>query len=324
LKSKGRSNGMAYKEQIEHLADTTYKTNREIAEILGCSRRSVRRCAGKWEDRIKEKTGEVEDKGPKNPIRILLLDIETLPMEVYVWSLWKQNYISPDNIIKPWSIVSWAAKWLFESGVTSQSVTSADAITRSDMNILPGIWDLLNEANIVVAHNGNRFDIRRLNARFLAAGMPPPMSFRTIDTYGVTKNRFDIPSYKLDKINKWLKLSPKIETKFEMWKQCAQGNTQAISDMRTYNERDVFCLEELYLVLRPWIKSHPNVGLYIDTTKTVCTNCGNANLEWSGFYYTPAGKYEAFRCNACGAIGRSRKGDLTKDERARLLTSVAH
>jgi hypothetical protein len=268
--------------------------------------------------------GEVKDKQESvKPARILLFDIETSPMEVYVWSLSKQ-YINPDNIIKPWSILSWSAKWLFEPTVVSQCVTGRDARDREDATILPGMWDLLNEANIVVAHNGNRFDIRRVNARFIAAGMQPPMPYKSIDTLRVAKNRFDLPSYKLDKINQWLNLTTKQKTEFEMWVRCVNGDEAALAEMKMYNESDVLILEELYLALRPWIKSHPNVGLYIDTTDTVCTNCGNTSLEWNGFYFTPAGKYEAFRCNSCGAIGRSRKSDLTKEERARLMQSVAH
>jgi len=312
---------MAYREQVEHLAEITYKNTRQIADIVGCSRRSVRRYAGPiWRSRTKEKGGEAV----KSPARILLIDIETSLMEVYLWSLWKQNYISPDNVKKSWSVLSWSAKWLFEPRVMSQIVSGKEAKNREDASILPSIWDLLNEANIVIAHNGKKFDTRRLNTRFIAAGMPPPMSYRVIDTLSVTRSNFDMPSYKIDEINKLLGLSTKLEHKFELWKRCAEGDETALSELRHYNENDVLILEETYLTIRPWIKSHPNVGLYIDTTGIVCTNCGHDDLEWDGFYYTPAGKYEAFRCNQCSAIGRSRKSDLTKEERARLIASVAH
>lgn len=313
---------MSLETEIRHLADTTYKNNREIAEALNCSRRSVRRHAGSWESRVRKKTGEKIEQVV--PARILLLDIETSPMEVYVWNLIGNKYISPKNIIKPWSILSWSAKWLFEPTVISQRVSGRDARDREDRNILSGMWDLLNEANIVVAHNGARFDIRRLNARFVAAGLLPPMPYRVIDTLRVARNRFDFPSYKLDEINKWLDLSPKQHSDFEMWVRCVHGDDEALETMKVYNESDVLVLEELYLALRPWIKSHPNIGLYINTNETVCTNCGNKDLEWKGFYFTPAGKYEAFRCTACGAIGRSRKSDLTKEEKDKLITSVSH
>jgi hypothetical protein len=94
--------------------------------------------------------------------------------------------------------------------------------------------------------------------------------------------------------------------------------------MQIYNESDVRALEELYLMIRPWIKGHPPVGLYIDAEGvTACGNCGNTELEWGGKYFTPAGRYKAFRCK-CGAIGRDRTSDLTKEERAALCLSVAN
>lgn len=315
---------MSYEEQIRFLAETTYKTNAQIADALGCSRRSVRRYVGSWKDRVGKKTGEaVGSIKHKNPARILLFDIETAPLEVYVWSLFKQNYISPENIIKPWSILSWSAKWLFEPHVMSQSVSGEEAINREDNSILPGIWDLLNEANIVIAHNGARFDVRKVNARFIAAGMPPPMSYRVIDTLRVAKNRFDFPSYKLNEINKWLNLSLKIKTEYNLWVRCAHGDENAIREMELYNNNDVLILEELYLTLRSWVKNHPALGLYVDTGKEVCSNCGNTNLDWNGNYYTPAGRFKAFRCGSCGAVGRSRYSDLTKEEKERLLVGVA-
>ena len=86
---------------------------------------------------------------------------------------------------------------------------------------------------------------------------------------------------------------------------------------------DVVVTEELYLTLRPWMKGHPNYALFIDTDSTICTNCGSSNLSWGGFYYTPAGKYKAFRCNSCGAVGRSRFSDLTKEAKRKLLLSIA-
>jgi len=53
---------------------------------------------------------------PRHPrtAKILLLDIETLYMEVRgIWNL-KTEYIRPSLVVKDWSILCWAAKWLFE------------------------------------------------------------------------------------------------------------------------------------------------------------------------------------------------------------------
>lgn len=321
------------KEQITYLRDNTDMDNRQIRQYLRergykVSGRTVRRYAGRWSDRIKERLGlrdesevevpEVEQDLPK----ILVFDIETAPMEAYIWRLWKQT-VSERQIIKDWSVLCWSAKWLFDPKIHSAVVTPQDAIDREDARILEPMWDLLDQADIVIAHNGDKFDIKKLNFRFIKAGMIPPMPYRSIDTLKVCRRVFGSSSFKLDYINSQLGLNMKDDAPFSLWKRCAEGNKDALAAMLAYNQNDVLILEDLYVKVRPWIKSHPNVGLFIDTDKEVCTNCGASNLEWRGRYYTPAGRYKAFRCASCNAVGRSRYSDLTKEDRKRLHLSIA-
>ena len=313
---------MSLKKTIENLVKTTEKSNAEIHEFLidsgmPCTKRTVRRYANPIRARL---TGETKEDLPK----ILLFDIETAPMEVFVWSLW-QKYIGKEAIIKDISILSWAAKWLFDPTMMSESVAAEEAANRKDGSVLASIWKLLDAADIVIAHNGAKFDARILNTRFALAGYKPPMPYRMIDTLRVARQNFQLSSYSLDYINRLFSLTPKRETNFELWRRCVGGDEHALNEMREYNEIDVVALEECYLELRPWIKSHPNVALFISTDKEVCTNCGSADLEWRGNYYTPAGRFKAFRClnPKCGAIGRSRYSDLTTEERKRLHLSIA-
>jgi DNA polymerase III epsilon subunit-like protein len=244
--------------------------------------------------------------------KILLFDIEMLMMEVYSWGLYDQ-YISPDNIIKGKSILSWSAKWLFESRVYSEVLTPEQAINRDDSSILGTLWDLLNEADIVVTHNGNRYDIKEINFRFIVNGFPPPMYYRSVDTLAVARAYFKFPSNKLDEINKSLGLSQKIHTNYELWKRCAVGERQALKEMVTYNIQDVSALEETYVTLRPWMKNHPNIGIYyVNADKDVCS-CGSTDLKFDGSTYdTNKGRYKSFRCSSCGAIGRSKVNINTK------------
>jgi len=293
-------------------------TNRELADLIGCSRRSARRYAGPYKERVEDITS------PEQPAKILLFDIETSPMEVYTWSLFMKGYLPIDNIIKDWSVLSWAAKWLFEVDIMSEVVSPKDAQKRKDHTIIEGMWHLLNDADIVVAHNGAKFDVRKINARFIANGLAPPMPYRVIDTMKVAKKSFAMSSFKLDYLNGFFELPRKIHTEFQLWIDCVTGSEEALNEMVTYNRQDVVALEELYLHLRPWIKSHPNVALYQDTEESLCANCGSRHLSWGGHYYTPVGKYAAFRCVSCGAVGRSRLSALTTEQRKRLLTSVAN
>ena len=315
---------MEYKDRIHYLAEHTHLKNSEIARKLGCSKRTVRRHIGKWTDRVQMKMGHDPSVVAKeDSARILLFDIESAPMEVYVWQLFKNNYINPDNVIKDWSVLTWSAKWLFEPNVMSAKVSGQEAIDREDKSTVKKLWHLLDEANIIIAHNGARFDVRKMNARFALNGLTPPLPYRIIDTLKVARQQFAFSSYKLDYINKLFGLSEKSHPGWDVWKRCVHGDEEALREMNEYCDRDVMILEELYLQIRPWIKGHPNMGLYIDTDEKVCTHCGNENLTWGGAYTTGVGAYAAFRCNKCGAIGRSRTSALTQEDRKNLVAPVA-
>jgi hypothetical protein len=281
-----------------------------VATTVDCTKRMVRH--------VRQEMGTMVKTMPK----ILIFDIETSPMEVYVWGLYKQQ-ISTANVIKDWSLLSWSAKWLFEDKIMSQRVTGPEAIARTDASIVAELWNLMNEADIIIGHNSQKFDVRKSNFRFAMNGLLPPMPYKQIDTMRHAMKVFGVSSYKLDYLNKVFGNDAKIKTEYGLWPACVSGDEEALKKMETYNRFDVTVTEELYLTLRPWMRGHPNVALYINTEETLCTNCGNENLTWGGYYFTPAGKYKSFRCDKCGAIGRSRVSDLDKETRARLLLSIA-
>lgn len=271
----------------------------------GKQRLKCNECGG-WSSVLltKEETTEYPK---KIAAKILLFDIETLPMEVYVWDLQPPKYISPDNVIKDYSVVCWSAKWLFEPDVMGAKVSGTDAIRREDCSILQEMWSLLDQADIVVVQNGKRFDIPKLNTRFIKAGFPPPMYYQVVDTKEIMTKNFGFSSNKLDYVNKFLGIEGKTEMVWEDWVECVRGNEEYIQKMLNYNKDDVVIMEELYLKLRPWIPAHANLGVFADVDKDCCPNCQSTELKWTGQYVTPLGMYSAFRCSSCGSIGRSTK-----------------
>ena len=236
--------------------------------------------------------------------KILLFDIETSLMEVYVWGLYKQ-FISHNNIIKDkdgnektWFVISWAAKWLYDENVMSDIVTSREAKKRKDDRVLQSIWKLLDEADIVIGHNLDRFDIRKLNARFIDNDIKPPSPYRTIDTLKVARREFAFVSYKQDYLTKHFELQNKLETSFDLWVDCMKGDQKSLDLMESYNRHDVIGLEEVYLKIRPYMKNHPNLGVLMDAD--VCPNCGCEDLEeLETFYFTTANKFPVYRCTGC-------------------------
>lgn len=256
--------------------------------------------------------------------KVLILDIETAPIRGYMWGIWNQN-IQPDNITSDWFCLTWAAKWLFEDKVYSAKLTSKEAVNEDDSRIILGIWKLVNEADIVIAHNGQKFDMPKLNSRFIINKLHPPLPYQQIDTLLHIRRQFGFTSNKLDYVNKLLNLPRKKENSgMPLWIGCCNGDTKCLKEMLDYNIEDVRILEETYLRIRAWIKPHPNMGLFIlDETESRCPSCGSNDLSSEGKEYkTTANSYEQFRCNNCGSVGRKRLGNLTIKQRRHLTMSV--
>lgn len=311
----------------EHIQKLYYAnpgiSSRDLAVAVGCSNRTVRYAL----EKIRGKMG-------CNPAKILLFDLETSPMEVYSWGLWKQ-LIQPHQVMKDWAVLSWSAKWLFSEKTMGMVVSPEEASNRDDKEIMEALWSLMDEADIIIAHNANKFDVKKMNARFIQNGLLPPSPYRVIDTLASVKRVFGFSSNKLDYINQLLGITQKMAHEgFDMWKKAVNGTPEeayeALGNMMKYNHVDVLALEELYVTIRPWIKSHPNVNLYQDWSgedeKQLihCVNCGSDSIIWDGKYYTPAGRFKSFRCSSCGAIGRSRYSDISFAERKTLGISVAN
>jgi hypothetical protein len=233
-----------------------------------------------------------------NGVKILLFDIETTPMEVFVWGLFGNKYIDHKNVIKDWNVLSWSAKWLFDSNVISDIQTPKEAINRDDKRLLKGIWDLIDKADIIIAHNGDKFDLRKIKARFLSNGIMPPMPYKTIDTLKIARKEFALSSNKQDYITKLLGVQKKLDTDFQLWIDCMNGDTKALKKMERYNKHDVIGLEQMYLKLRPYMTGHPNIAVMME--ENVCSTCGSDSLNNVGkYYFTGSSRYELYYCNGC-------------------------
>ena len=262
------------------------------------------------------------EKKKKNKANILIFDIETAPLKAYVWRRWNQN-IYLDQTISEWYMICWSAKWLGSKEVFSECLTPNEIKIESDDRIVKKLWTLIDQADIVIAHNGKRFDVPKINSRFIMAGLPPTSSYIQIDTKEVAAKQFGFSSNKLDALAGYFNIEHKDDTSFELWVNCMNGDQASLDYMEKYNRKDVTILEQVYLKLRPWIKNHPNIGLYQEDCNMVCPTCGSKHIEEDGnFYYTSANKYKIMRCNDCGATSRMRNTSYPKDKKKNLTASI--
>jgi DNA polymerase elongation subunit (family B) len=107
----------------------------------------------------------------RNP-RILLFDIETAPNLSFVWGHYEQNVLAH---VREWYALAWCAKWLDGKPISRSLPDYAKYKPGSidDKALCRELWELLDRADIVIAHNGDSFDIKKMNARFLIHGFGP-------------------------------------------------------------------------------------------------------------------------------------------------------
>jgi DNA polymerase elongation subunit (family B) len=234
-----------------------------------------------------------------NKPRILLFDIETSPNLAYVWGKYQQDVIAYED---EWQLLSVAWKWLGKSQVFCETQKGG-----SDLNLVVRLHDLFNQADVIVAHNGDEFDIKKVKARFLAHDLPPTKPLATVDTLKVAKKYFRFNSNKLDDIARSLKIGRKVKhSGFDLWLGCMKGNKKAWAKMEKYNKRDVVLLEKVYKKLRPWMERHPNMAaLYGE--KTGCPHCGNIGIVRWGYRATATGLQQRMLCKGCGAYHLTKK-----------------
>jgi len=176
-------------------------------------------------------------------------------------------------------------------------------------------------ADIIVAHNGDRFDIPYLKRQWIKYGIPPVSPFRSADTLKMARSSAKFEANSLSELAIFFGLGDKIQTGGQgLWNRCRRGEPEAFSEMVEYCCGDVELLESVYLRLLPYAKNHPNVSLYGANTKMRCTRCGDTDLKvLDKNYYTATRVYTAFRCGGCGAVNRARVHAKSAEEMGNVL-----
>jgi DNA-directed RNA polymerase subunit RPC12/RpoP len=197
----------------------------------------------------------------------------------------------------------WSAKWHGKREIMFDSLHDSPKKT-----MVKGIHELLEEADVVVHYNGQRFDVPRLNGEFLLQQLDPPSQYRQLDLLKTTRSQFGFASNKLDYVVQQLEIGSKVKhLGMDLWRDCMDGCDKAWRTMKRYNIQDVKLLEKYYKRILPWIKNHPNWGVYIDAERPTCRNCGSKKVIRKGVETTNTYKYQRYKCSDCGTPLRGRK-----------------
>lgn len=241
--------------------------------------------------------------GKKKAPKIFIFDVETAPMRAYVWKRYKENISLPQTISESF-MLCWSGKFLGDDEVFGECLTPAEVASGDDKRIVTALRNCLDDSDLVIAYNGRTFDVPVTNTRCLVNHIPPYKPFQLIDPYVDAKKTFRFSSNSMDEIATMLGLDNKLSTDFMLWRRCMEGDQEALDYMFKYNKKDVLVLEDIFIEMRPWLKT-PSLCSYFDEGSR-CVACGSDDfIKLEGrFFYTPFGKYQLYRCKDCGKIFR--------------------
>lgn len=225
-------------------------------------------------------------------MKILLWDIENFPLLATTWTLFPKGPLEHKNLERDTSLICVAWKWLGEREVHAVAVDPSDPT--NDRVVVEAVHAALSEADVIVAHNGDGFDLKKFKARAIYHGLPPLPPLITIDTLKVARKHFGFTSNRLDYLGNFLGVGRKIPTSYSLWLAILRGDAKALDKMVKYNKQDVRLLEAVYKKLRPYMHNHPNENL--QRFKTVCPVCGSTRTKKQGFKYNRTTVKQQYQC----------------------------
>lgn len=251
--------------------------------------------------------GDFEDLFPKR-VRLLFYDIETAPMLAWIWQA-KTEYV-PASMTEGDDrfLLCWSAKWSDENRVHSARLTQKEARSQDDSKVVSSLAELMRQADYVVAHNGNRFDYKRVNARLLVNRLKPLGSVQMIDTLSIARQSFDLPYNNLNYLAEKLGFGSKFSTSFDLWRRCYFGDVPSLKEMEAYNRQDVILLEHVFHAMAPYAKTLPRLVDAADWRDELCPYCGSKEREKTGVHRTKMNNYPKWCCGNCGREYRGWRG----------------
>jgi len=247
---------------------------------------------GRW-----RKQWQVEAK--RIPIKRLFFDIETgyYILKIRAWQLKNfQRYFNYEDIEQEKQIICISYKWQYEDKVHTLDWRMGEK------QMLKEFIKIMGEATEVVAHNGDKFDIRFIRTRCLAHGILMYPNYRSLDTLKKARSGFLFASNRLDYLCKFMNVGGKLEHDgFDLWKDVVEGKSEErLNEMIKYCERDVIMLEDLYFILSPFITHNNNFAVLTGGEKWYCPECASANVKMFRTYSTPMGIIRReMKCNDC-------------------------
>jgi len=240
--------------------------------------------------------------------KILFLDVETKPVKVWTFRIGRKVSITHEQICKgeKFDIITICWKWAGESKIHSRDW----GLKKQDSTkMLEEMAKILAEADVVLGHNLDGFDLKQINTQRLLHGQGPIAWPTSEDTLKNFKKHFMFASNKLDYLAKVLLGAGKSRMSFPDWTDVVEEKSEkALKKMIAYCKRDVKLLEGVFNKASAFFTPKVHRGLIEGSGRYSCPNCASLYVVKDGIRTTRTGRYQRLKCQSCGSnFGDSRK-----------------
>ena len=229
--------------------------------------------------------------------RRLYFDIETSPNIGLFWQAGYKQKIDYSNIIKERAIICICYKWEDDKEVYSVHWDKK----QDDKKLLIEFIKIANQADELVGHNGDNFDLKWIRTRCLFHGIEMFPNYTTIDTLKISRSKFRFNSNRLNYIAQYLGIGQKIKTEFNLWKDIVLNkDADAMDKMIKYCKKDVILLEKVHKHLNKHVYNKTHYGVAFGQDRGTCPECGSDELVINKRKTTASGlKKILYQCKEC-------------------------
>lgn len=251
--------------------------------------------------KVSEIATEMRYERSQRPIKRLFFDVETSWYTIQLNVFQLKNYIKyfdPKTIIKDKKIICICYKWQYEDTIHRLVWNER----QDDKKIVKEFIKIIGEADEIVAHNGDRFDMKELRTRAIKNNHLMFPTYRTFDTLKKARKYFNFASNKLDYLGDFLEVGRKLDHEgMRLWQRVIEEKDKdALKTMVDYCEQDVILLEDVFHVLSPFIDHNTNFAVQLGKDKWCCPNCASESVKLSHTDTTAMGWIHRFmKCLKC-------------------------
>lgn len=235
--------------------------------------------------------------------KVLIYDIETTYFLARTWRIGHKLTIGHEQIFEDFlggrsKIICVAYKWAHEKTI---HLLHSGIKFEKEAQLIKDFDKVVSEADVVLAHNGDHFDMKHFNTARLVHRLPPVMWPNSEDTLKILRRTFNLPSNRLDYISKKLTGKGKDSMCYNDWIQIVEHQCQKSRDkMFKYCKRDVQALDDVAKIIMPYVNT-PTTRALARADVLTCSNplCSDSHVIKHGVYNTIKGKFQKYRCITC-------------------------